>query len=626
MKKLKDKINVSIFLKLYFYLNIEEGEKMKKIVLLILIFLIYTTSVFSAWYEKENFDKHLEEKDSLLLVFKGHLEPSYASFGILKYASEENIKIDAILAQGFSIISSLLYASGYSSDDIDKILTEYRIENMIKVRVPLHQSLLETHMAVSYFKHFIPYSKIEELPIGFAYVSRDLVKNEDVIISGGKIEDALRAAFSYPILGNLLLYKGRALVDAGSIDLSLLKADKIVLFNLENDNLDENLNNPLVVFSRLNSKPIKNLTDNIVVIDYKRKAQQLSYLNFKEVSDDAYEYIKEIAKDYKFKKEERKREEYREYIYEFDRSYSDKFDHYLTLSTIDYQKKRYLDPSIGLGVLYKGYVDNFSYDISLNAGYRSLISYYPFLYADIDLNYAPVKNWNFNLANSYILTPFLDFEIYALAANELRYKFFDSHFGFGYKIAIEHLYKNKKIEQLFSADLYLNYLDDFDILKLELLNTISYQATNFFNLHYLSYELKANMLFDFNLYTNLGFSLRAPLNSTKTPLYIKDNYNTTNFDSYMIMINSPFYSSLLTEIGYLIDTSSLSTEVIQMPSLLIGAYANTLFDISGFYAVSVGGSIGFRTTVLNLDPKEYKISLGYESRSKKVQLRFDFSF
>ncbi len=180
------------------------------------------------------------------VVLSGGGAKGYAHIGALKVIEEAGIKIDYIGGTSIGAIVGGLYASGYSADDLEKIMYSLDLNRMIlneKTRTDLpffdksyrEKYILElpfdnfklsfpnalssgqgTSEALTYlFRHVHDVDDFSKLPIPFVCVATKLSTGEEVVFNSGYLPQVVLASGAYPTLLEPVYINGEMYIDGG---------------------------------------------------------------------------------------------------------------------------------------------------------------------------------------------------------------------------------------------------------------------------------------------------------------------------------------------------------------------------------------------------------------------------
>lgn len=191
-----------------------------------------------------------ERKGGIVLVLSGGGTKGIAHVGVLKMLEREKIPIAGIVGTSMGAVIGGLYASGYSADELRRIILETNIMGLLadsgtRIRpdsgnhrplgesVPIYQKNFNKKLrmigplgilpARSLTNFLIKYTgevkttDFDHLPIPFACVATNLRSGEAVVLRDGNLASALRASASIPGLMELWPIGGNLLVDGGLV-------------------------------------------------------------------------------------------------------------------------------------------------------------------------------------------------------------------------------------------------------------------------------------------------------------------------------------------------------------------------------------------------------------------------
>ena len=228
-----------------------------------------------------------------------------AHIGVLRALEQQHVPIDYIAGTSAGALIGGMYASGMSLDEIeqrvknmdfDKILyerqsrrtqtqfaraNEYYGNGMVDMSitregvVALPQSVMQDGKVEQALREILkdyPYNiDFDRLPIPFRAVTTDLATGEKVVLSKGKLAEALRASMSIPAVFAPVEMDGRLLVDgmvASNLPIDVVRqmgADRIIAVNVGTGLLPkEKIKNVVNVSEQLLSILVqRNVTDEV---------------------------------------------------------------------------------------------------------------------------------------------------------------------------------------------------------------------------------------------------------------------------------------------------------------------------------------------------------------------------
>jgi len=211
-----------------------------RFVALLMIFLCFTPVPVLA--------KEQEGRPKIGLVLSGGGARGGAHVGVLKALEEMNVPIDFVAGTSMGAIIGGLYASGYSADEIEKLLIEtdwkkaltdkparrdrtmrkkdLERQFLIPYRIGFNKGSLQLPLGVIEGQHLdqvfhqmllpvVGINDFDDLPLPFRAIATDLVTGEAVVLSSGSLANSLRASMSVPGVFAPVKIDGRLLVDGG---------------------------------------------------------------------------------------------------------------------------------------------------------------------------------------------------------------------------------------------------------------------------------------------------------------------------------------------------------------------------------------------------------------------------
>ncbi|MFB6306176.1 MAG: patatin-like phospholipase family protein, partial [Flavobacteriales bacterium] len=185
------------------------------------------------------------------IVLSGGGAAAYSHIGFLKALEEHNIPIDYITGTSMGAFVGALYASGYSPEQIDSLMTSKQFIKMSSGNIPqkheflfkkedkdasmidlklFDDSLIQRNLPTNLvspelldlvlMREFAGPSAIagydfDSLFVPFRSVAADIRKKQEVVLKKGFLNDAVRSSISYPFYINPIKINGRILFDGG---------------------------------------------------------------------------------------------------------------------------------------------------------------------------------------------------------------------------------------------------------------------------------------------------------------------------------------------------------------------------------------------------------------------------
>jgi NTE family protein len=211
---------------------------MRRLYLTLLIAFINTTPLSSGF---------AQTKHKIALVLSGGGARGAAHIGVLRIFEREHIPIDCITGTSFGALAGGLYAMGYSTNEIERIISGQDWDTIFsdapeRRLTPLLERRNSRYQAQVFFRRWNPELPtgfrggqrltevldilttsrmlragydFDKLPIQFRAVATNLVNGNAYVFKQGSMTDALRASMAIPLLFTPLEKDDMLLVDGG---------------------------------------------------------------------------------------------------------------------------------------------------------------------------------------------------------------------------------------------------------------------------------------------------------------------------------------------------------------------------------------------------------------------------
>ena len=240
------------------FYNITIMKKLKKLIQIVIIFILLCTSIFSFSYAAPKIGLALGEGGQRF----------YIHIGVLKALENADIKIDYIAGTSIGSLIGGLYALWEDIDKIEEFVLSFdfdkyfmskrediRLQNINKtpfiifysdiskgkIDVKLLRGLMDGKIMRDEIDRLTNRASFEyDLKIPFKAVTTDLITGEKVVISNGRISNAIAASMSVPGASIPFKFEDKMLVDGGLIEpipvdtVREMGADIVIGVNLRN--------------------------------------------------------------------------------------------------------------------------------------------------------------------------------------------------------------------------------------------------------------------------------------------------------------------------------------------------------------------------------------------------------
>ncbi len=227
------------------------------------------------------------------LALSGGGARGFSQIGILKAFEKSGLQISAIAGTSIGGIIGGLYASGYSADELDSIVSRINFNELfsnrperksmfltqrpekeryiisvgfdgIKPTIPqaltAGQKLSDLLLGLTLKPNYISGGQFGRLPIPFCPVTTDIISGREIILQEGNLADAMRATMAFPLAFTGVEYGDMLLMDGGMLNPVPVSAvrriepnvDIIVAVNTTSELLPGNrINNPIDVANQV---------------------------------------------------------------------------------------------------------------------------------------------------------------------------------------------------------------------------------------------------------------------------------------------------------------------------------------------------------------------------------------
>jgi NTE family protein len=243
------------------------------------------------------------------LALSGGSAKGLAHIGVIRVLEELGVPIDVVAGTSMGALMGGLFASGYDGDELRDIVMNLDWSTLFSDRVERRflgpdQRLATSRVAFSFPIRnkriglpggairgeniqrllqqltwpVVPIQDFTKLPTPFAAVTTDLATGEAVVLTSGRLSDAMRASMSLPGVFEPYAVDGRVLVDGGMVrnlpaqDARALGAEFLICSDVlgppepaeEIDDLVEVLSQSIDFLLELNTGPQRDLCDILI--------------------------------------------------------------------------------------------------------------------------------------------------------------------------------------------------------------------------------------------------------------------------------------------------------------------------------------------------------------------------
>jgi len=196
-----------------------------------------------------------ERRPKVGVALGGGFARGIAHIGVLRVLEQHEIPVDFIAGTSVGALVAATYASGTSTDEMERQGTLTRFRDFGRWTVS-RMGMASNERLEEYLHKFTPARKFSEMKIPLCVVATDLIEGTSVYFTEGEIAPALRASCAYPGLFLPIEYHNRILVDGFLTEtvpapgVRKMGADIVISVHLEPGLLDSKPRNTIEVISR----------------------------------------------------------------------------------------------------------------------------------------------------------------------------------------------------------------------------------------------------------------------------------------------------------------------------------------------------------------------------------------
>lgn len=157
---------------------------------------------------------NIEEKYNNGLVLSGGVYRGMGQVGAIKALLERGIKPDVLCGTSAGALNAVLYASGYSPDEMYKIWMEEPFGKALNFHIPKF-GFLQHNKIGEIIKPYLRKERLEELSLPVYLTASCLNTGEQAIFQEGDIIQLLTASCAVPVIFEPVDIEGRQYVDGG---------------------------------------------------------------------------------------------------------------------------------------------------------------------------------------------------------------------------------------------------------------------------------------------------------------------------------------------------------------------------------------------------------------------------
>ena len=149
------------------------------------------------------------------LVLSGGSARAYAHIGVLKELEKAGIYPDFIVANSMGAIIGMLYAAGFSPDDIQLLIHAIPLDSYFDIVLPTNGGFINTESFAAAIRLLIGPMDISETAIPIIVTAENLPSRRQIWFAEGPLERILTAAFAMPAVFEPQRIDNFILIDGG---------------------------------------------------------------------------------------------------------------------------------------------------------------------------------------------------------------------------------------------------------------------------------------------------------------------------------------------------------------------------------------------------------------------------
>lgn len=245
------------------------------------------------FHGESSFARRLAEKtkgarEPLALVLCGGSARAYAHIGVLKALDSAGIEPDFIVANSMGAIVGMLYAAGFSPDDIELLVRALSPEHYLDVVFPTHGGFISMNRFIAVLDMLTGPMDLSETRIPIIIVGEDLRTRRQVWFAEGSFSSIMAGAIAMPAIFEPQPIEDFLIIDGGAANIVPLEpalrftSSAIVSTALYNRRM--NYSNPITVINRAfdigkTRAGIDGLSQSNAFI-IRNRVEELSYMQF----------------------------------------------------------------------------------------------------------------------------------------------------------------------------------------------------------------------------------------------------------------------------------------------------------------------------------------------------------
>ncbi len=188
------------------------------------------------------------------LVLCGGSARAYAHIGVLRALEAANIFPDFIVANSMGAVVGMLYAEGFSPDDIQLLIRALPLESYFNIVIPTNGGLINVAALRATIRAIVGDIDISRTIIPIIVIAEDLKSRQQLWIAQGPFDRTMTGSFAIPAIIEPQSFDQYLLIDAGTttiapVEPALKFSDRLIISTAFYDRLT-NFSSPITVLNR----------------------------------------------------------------------------------------------------------------------------------------------------------------------------------------------------------------------------------------------------------------------------------------------------------------------------------------------------------------------------------------
>lgn len=162
---------------------------------------------------KLTFKLHKRTQGSIALALGGGGSKGNAHLGVLRALERENIRVDSLAGSSMGGLIAALYAAGYTSAELEDRFASLERQALFRRGRDVRNALMGLNGVEKMLNEALGESTFEDLPIPLGLTAVDLITGQEIVLSSGRVVDAVLATIAIPGVFPTRLMNGYELVD-----------------------------------------------------------------------------------------------------------------------------------------------------------------------------------------------------------------------------------------------------------------------------------------------------------------------------------------------------------------------------------------------------------------------------